>query len=241
MNTQKEKKNWFETLDITTIVVVVILSIVGLISSYIGYSFDNRDLEQPVSILNFFAGDVGLELLSIVFTVAVIDQLNRQREKREEAARERWDERNRLVALIPTAQLDMSHRVLQDLRERDFLTDGSLEGIYLRAAELPGTNLDNAILRHANLIEANLEEAKFDDADLSYVRLVGANLRRARLTRTNLEGATLTEADLSGADLRGANFRGARLVAVIMDENTRLPNGSTWKPDTDLSKFASTT
>jgi uncharacterized protein YjbI with pentapeptide repeats len=74
-----------------------------------------------------------------------------------------------------------------------------------------------------------------------------AELARVSLSRAKLSGASLTEADLSWAYLRGANLEGAdfldaNLFRAILDraifnEDTRLPDGTKWTPDTDMARF----
>jgi hypothetical protein len=76
-----------------------------------------------------------------------------------------------------------------------------------------------------------------EDATLRRVYLSGANLQGANLWHANLQGAYLAYADLQGAYLIGANLQGALLNRAGFDEETYLPDGSQWTPDTDMNRF----
>ena len=82
--------------------------------------------------------------------------------------------------------------------------------------DLPGADLSDANLRHANLSGANLSGANLRYANLSDTDLSGSYLRRANLTcsilrHSDLSGANLRSADLSWANLNDANLNGADL------------------------------
>jgi uncharacterized protein YjbI with pentapeptide repeats len=62
--------------------------------------------------------------------------------------------------------------------------------------------------------------------------LQGATLQRARLLRTNLQQANLFDANLQRAILIAVNLQEA-----YMDEDTTLPDGTKWTPDTDMARF----
>ena len=81
-------------------------------------------------------------------------------------------------------------------------------------ADLRGTNLTLATLDGANLIHAELQ-----NACLSYSRLQFASV--------------------FGANLLGADLQGAMLTNAQFDENTILPDGSKWTPESDLNYFTS--
>jgi hypothetical protein len=123
------------------------------------------------------------------------------------------------------------------LNNKNF-ADVNLEGTrFLAQANLKGANLNNANLRASNLRGANLEDTSLVEANLEGSRLIEVNLRRANLTASNLTRVDLTDADLSGADLTVANLQDVILDNVIWDNSSILPDGTTWTPDRDLSKF----
>ena len=74
-----------------------------------------------------------------------------------------------------------------------------------------------------------------------------ANLRSADLVGFQLQNVDLCGADLRGAKLNGADLTGARLCdefgfaiidgTTVFSEDTILPDGSFWTPETDMRKF----
>ncbi len=134
------------------------------------------------------------------------------------------------------------------------LANANLEGADLRGAQLTGANLVYINLKRANLTGADLEGANlFQNSDLTGATLVktnfqGANLQGAYLLGANLEGAclaganlrdaTLTKAQLQGANLEGANLCKVKFIMeASFDEQTTLPGGTKWTPDTDMARF----
>jgi len=112
------------------------------------------------------------------------------------------------------------------------LAKANLQGANLRGAKLQGAILAEAKLQGADLFGANLEGAILEGADLQRAILFGANLEGAIL-----EGADLQRANLAWADLEGASLRGAKLQGADFDENTTLPDGTIWRPETDMARF----
>lgn len=99
----------------------------------------------------------------------------------------------------------------------------SLNGLDAESAEMPRSDMNNALLRESklsasNLREADLQYADFSSADLSYSQLVGANMKGANLQNADLSYADLSGADLSFANLRDANPGGAKLEGARFDE-----------------------
>ena len=130
--------------------------------------------------------------------------------------------------------------VLEPDLSRIVLTDVSIRGADLYAADLSGAILINADLYRCNLNGANLrgadltnaylgdsflKGAHIEEANLTSATLSGADLRKATLnsailTRANLSGARLSGADLTNADLRGARLENAILVDTVVDQAT---------------------
>jgi uncharacterized protein YjbI with pentapeptide repeats len=232
----------------------IVLLTLAFITSVIGYAIEHGQegfsLEQFIS--DYYA-NVSTELTSIAITVLIIDTLNRRREQRLEERRER----EQLTRQLGSSINEVALRAAEELRARDWLTDGSLQesdlrianledaklwkadlqGVNLQWAKLKKANLNGSLLVGANLTQANLQAAKLGGADLR-----GANLFEAKLYRVNFSGAYLREANLEGAHLEGARLEGADLrnaniTSVYMDELTVLPDGSNWSPETDLRRF----
>lgn len=81
-----------------------------------------------------------------------------------------------------------------------------------------------------------------DDGSLYGADLKGANLKGAQLFDVNMAGVDLSNANLKGANLSGADLRETRLVRghvedITLDEQTMLPDGSRWTPDTDIERY----
>ena len=128
------------------------------------------------------------------------------------------------------------------------LRDANLAEANLWGANLENANLDKANLSRAVIVKANLENARLRRATLTTANLWDSHLRGAILRHANLVEANLTSTDLSGADLGGANLEGATLrnaslndVKWVLEydggESAILPDGTSWTPDTDLSRF----
>jgi uncharacterized protein YjbI with pentapeptide repeats len=108
----------------------------------------------------------------------------------------------------------------------DDATQRKREGLDLRGANLPGTNLRNLPLGHLigsltagewnvatatsrEMAAVHLEEADLRGTNLNGALLRGAYLQQATLVSTHLEGTILAEGHLGGADLRYAFFDAA--------------------------------
>lgn len=79
-------------------------------------------------------------------------------------------------------------------------------------------------------------------ADLNSANLLGAQLESTDLNGAILCNAVLIKSDLRHADLRRTNLRyarikGAQLHGALLDEDTILPDGTRWSPETDMTIF----
>lgn len=131
-------------------------------------------------------------------------------------------EKARLIGEMGSRVQDVAVAATEKLRQRGWLTDGSLQGANLWAAKLAGANLYCARLQEANLAGANMKGAN----------LHTAKLQEAFLNSTDLQGASLWNANFQGAYLGNAQLENARL-----DGTTTLPDGTKWTPDTDMARF----
>jgi uncharacterized protein YjbI with pentapeptide repeats len=166
-----------------------------------------------------------------------------------------------------TRQIILDKMMSEDLLRGADLCRIALNDVHLEGANLEMANLSQGALSEVDLEGANLARARLSEADLSSADLVNANLRGAELTRCQLNGARLVnaqlnganlqnaslqdaslyEADLSGARLNDADLRGcclrnvnlhqASLDGALFDENTVLPDGEPWTPQTDMADF----
>lgn len=103
----------------------------------------------------------------------------------------------------------------------------NLANANLESVDAPYAIFRNADLMNAKLTGANLQGSHFQDADLTGAKFCGADLSAANLSNTNLLDADFFDAELNCATLTGAKFR----------FSTRLPDGSYWDEDTDMTKF----
>lgn len=202
------------------------------------------------------------EFLSISITVFVLNLFARQREERRRIS----DLQDQLIRNAASLSNEIAKDAVHQMRRRKWLrygdTEQLLRGEDLQGAKLQDSSLDWADLRYAILAEANLrnvmlrgahlEGADLRFADLSKANLCGAFLHEANLGDANLGNADLLEtklvkADLGSANLKGANLhgtilKGANLFNANLDDarftnNTVLPDGTHWTPDTDLTRF----
>jgi hypothetical protein len=241
------------------IAVLLALIVVALVSSLGALLWGNQELDGLA--LNF-----GTEMAGAVVTYLllelVIGRMERREAEREAEMKEREARKADLIAQMGSTVKDVAVAAVEELQRYGWLTDGSLRGAYLRMANLEGANLFRADLQEADLVMANLQDANLGNANLQKTGLSGANvqkailnaanLREARLQRANvreanlsmanLYGASLEEANLSmanlyGANLEEANLKGANLEGAHFSEGKRLPDGTSWRPETDMARF----
>ena len=163
------------------------------------------------------------------------------------------------------ARTDFSHSQFHgaDLSQ-SVLTSAVLEKANMEKAQLKRADLSNAEMARANAQNADFSQSKLIGAILEGAQLSGANLTKANLSKANLSSANLSgavlhnadfkeailaNADLTGADLAGANLMDANLESATLKDGkldkakfrftTKLPDGSYWSGDTDLTRFTS--
>ena len=124
---------------------------------------------------------------------------------------------DQFIIELRSGKNDHALAAIDKMRKQGWLSDGSLAGVNLWGANLAGANLEGANLIGVNLSAANLTNVNLHLACLNKARLVGANL--------------------SGANLYETQFVGTSLRSVEFSEDTILPNGKHWTPDTDIAKF----
>lgn len=165
--------------------------------------------------------------------------------------------KDQLIRAMGSNSPGTSLRAVEELRNREWLYDGSLVGANFTAANLSGADLfmanlcdsklQMAVLEGANLFMVNLETANLRRANLRGASLVQTNLQKAMMQETDLSGADLTMsnlqranlrlANLQGANLYGANLWGVNLHGAVFDGATILPNGEPYTCDDDLMPY----
>jgi uncharacterized protein YjbI with pentapeptide repeats len=231
----------------------IILLLISIMTGVIGYATTHPDGFQLSTFLADFYANVSSETASIAITVLIIDTLNRRRERTSATLMER----HQLVSQLGSGVNEVSRRASEELRDRGWLVDGTLQGVDLRTADLndtklwdadlQGANLQWAKLKNANLNGSNLAGANLKQANLQAARAAGADCRganffEAKLYRVNFKDALLQEADLRHAHLEGARLTNASLCNALLegahlDEKTVLPDDTHYTPETDLARF----
>lgn len=125
------------------------------------------------------------------------------------------DELQRLIKQMGSSDNTQALAAVDALREKGWLTDGSLIEANLSGATLSGATMIYATLGGASLGGADLTGANLGGANLSDANLRRASLREADLTGASLRRATLREADLTGAALSGADLTNAKCSTTV--------------------------
>ncbi|MGB1288235.1 MAG: pentapeptide repeat-containing protein [Aggregatilineales bacterium] len=130
-----------------------------------------------------------------------------------------------LLAQLTSSNHDEAMHALQQLRDLDWLYDGTLSGCNLNQAQFQGAdlfmgNFDSVSLLEAQLSHSNLFMINLENANLFRANLTAANLQDANLSQAMLQEATLGEAHMSPCNLTGANLRGARLWSADLQTAT---------------------
>lgn len=127
------------------------------------------------------------EMLGAFLIFILIDTVIGGREKRETEAREEQRRYQRqLVKRMRSPNNEMAASASEELRHRGWLTDGSLEGVYLSYANLSGLNLRGAVLEGARLTKAKLY-----GTDLSLANLDGTTLKVSQLAQARALGGAV--------------------------------------------------
>lgn len=130
----------------------------------------------------------------------------------------------------------------RDLQYWDF-SESDLQGACLFDFGLASADFTDAWLTLADLDGADIEFTTFDGATLFDVRLIETAMYGATFIGADLENAYMIDADARAADFSGANFLDAYMDGVMFDEDTIfneetiLPDGSMWTPETDMRRF----
>lgn len=216
-------------------IVALILLVIGILIGVNGYIRQYGIFDFDWLYKEFYA-NFSTELISISITVLIIDSISEWRQNK----RVQINLRQQLVREIGSKDNGIALRAINELRAKDWLTDGSLVGAQmpyanidngeLKQAQLRGVNLYKALARRAyletaNLSSADLKKADFTGSFLKHANLEHANLTKAKLVNTWLDDAALTGAFLQGADLRGASVSSEQLSTAASLDGAIMPNG----------------
>ncbi|WP_049573367.1 pentapeptide repeat-containing protein [Nonomuraea sp. SBT364] len=198
-----------------------LLLVAGLLLILLYWYPDNWVASELVASLY---ANLSTSLISISITVLLIDKLYAQENRTQLKKRLIWE--------MGSTDQAAAIRAVKELRDSDWIKDGSLVGVDLAYANLTGARLDNVLLSRANLANSTLSTADFrsatlDDSDLEQVTAFDANFkdaslvrvvfRKARLQGAIMDGANCAEAELLGAQLPEASLRGAHLEKASLE------------------------
>jgi hypothetical protein len=166
--------------------------------------------DSPRRIIAEFYANFTTELVSVAFTILVVDRLYQRREKERE--------KKRLILQMGSPDNAFAREAARALQSSGWLRDGSLKGAWLMGANLQGAFLWGANLQGAWLEDVKLQETNLAGANLQEAVLVAANLQQANLQGANLQEAVLVAVNLQEANLRGANLQEANLAGAKLQE-----------------------
>lgn len=204
---------------ITRLFLAFLLIALAFAVYYVGYLNEHGSPINLSVVLSDFYTNLSSELIGIVITVILVDVLA--------AVRQQHNERDNLVLQVASPINMFAVEAIRILDNKGWHRDGTLWH----------KNLHNANLANANLREFDFRGSILDRADLSDTDLSATNFRRSGLRSVNFKNAYMVGTALLGADLSHANLEGATLVEVHFDNDTILPDGSSWTRDTDMARF----
>lgn len=168
------------------------------------------------------------EFFGIVFTVLILENLARVREKRQltEQLIRRMQSRFNPTALSAIEELRVYGK-LQDgtVRNRN-LRGSNWENANLYEADLTGCDLTNAILKHADFVYANLQDAKVTEEQLVYTdNLCGATMPDG----SRYDGRYVLPGDRNWATRKGVNLNSPEEMAAFYGVSVeQYMAGQTW-------------
>lgn len=171
---------------------------------------------------NEFAVGFGTEMAGSLVTFIMLDLLIGDVEKQEAQVEKRERLKAHLVSQLSSKVNHLATRAAEELRDNEWLEDGSLVGVNLSGANLEGARLSHANLERASLYRVNLCDATLYQANLHRAKLVGADLRGASLFKANLDQVYLQGANLEGA----CNLTDAQLAQAYRLKGAIMPDGS---------------
>jgi uncharacterized protein YjbI with pentapeptide repeats len=137
-------------------------------------------------------------------------------------------ERDALLAPMRSKKREDSLRTLEAIRDRGWLTDGTLRGASLFGAKWQHADLRNADLRECTLSGVVLQGADLSSADFSGAEMIDSDLRGVRAHGAKFAGVDaiacktsmgdFTDADFSGATFGNATFSFTRLHHTRLDD-----------------------
>ena len=203
-----------------------LLLLIGVLSGIGGFRRLHVGAFHFADVIRVYYAAVSTELVSIAFTVLILNTMYQHRESRRE--------KGQLVSLMGSSDSRITLEALENLRSRGWLKDGTLRGARLTGADLRGANMRMADLREADLQDAALDStdllgAKLSGANLQGAGLAGANLQRTRIDKAMLDGASLSHVNLFDSDVADEQLARAHMLV-----DAAMPNGDRYDGRFDL-------
>ena len=161
------------------------------------------------------------DLLGVAITVFVIDTMYRVRSDTER--------KKVLITKLGSKNNAVATEALHELEAEGWLSDGSLNRVFLISCNLDGNSFTGADLRQVSFSFSSLRETTWFEVDLQGAFLDHADLTNATLSMHDFD-KHFAEADLTGVTLFSANLSGAKvrheqLRKVRSLWKAKMPNG----------------
>lgn len=199
--------------------------------------------EQPISqaiesVLHDFYANLGAGAIGTALTVLLLDNLYRNKERREKKAS--------LIVRMKHPDWNIAYQAFGEAAREHYFDDHSLENEDLMGVNFRGTKCFEAKLSGSNFYEANFSGSiwiqcdfilgSFIDANFQGAQLYGSDLRLASLQGTDFRGANLQEVQLLGAQIDlSPKYEAATPTRFSTD--TILPDGKKWTPERNMDYF----
>lgn len=213
---------------------IAVLGYLVVISGLIKAADHGRETHWLFSLIGELNSEfTGALVTGILFLVVLAIPSERQAER---------ELQERLIREMGSQNNGIALQAVGELKAQDWLFDGTLRNQYFVGANLTAADLWFADVQAAILWDANFSSAELVKANLSYTDLSNANLQGADLSDANFSYANLWRANLQESTLKFTNFDQADLAEAdfseaAFEEDTILPDGSNWSPDTDMARF----
>lgn len=192
--------------------IVAVAVLMAVVAGFEEGQFDWRGL----------AGNLSTELIGAVITYFIIDRIINQQEQEQQL-------KERLIREMGNRNNAVSSRAVDELRERGWLSDGSLSGWFLSDADLQGLYLRDANVAGMGLYRSNLKEARISDEQLMTLN----DLRRTIMPDgTRYDGRFCLNGDLKWAlskyDTDPTTATAAAMAAYYEVDEALYLDGQRW-------------
>lgn len=169
--------------------------------------------------------------LALLFTVYVIDNLNRRRDDQ----RRKQELIDRLLREARSPEAVIARHALHEIRDRHMLKG---EKCILRGKRLSHVQWENASLEFSDLCGSSLGKANLKGATFLFALLNGAHFSYAKLQKADLTAAKINHADLVFANLEGANMSFTEIIDSMLMESL-LDDANLYRANLKGSSLAS--